>query len=344
MAAPRLELGPVIAAISGLALTDLDRRRLRHPLVGGLTLFARNYANREQLAALCAEIHALRTPRLLIAVDHEGGRVQRFREQFTTLPPMRRFGSLWDSDRNSACVAARAAGFIMAAELQSCGVDLSFAPVLDIDYGASTIIGDRAFHSEPAAIVELAGELIEGMREGGMAAVGKHFPGHGFIAADSHSELPVDHRALDAIEGADLIPFRALCSRLAGIMPAHVVYPAVDDRPAGFSQRWLGTILRTQLGFDGAIFSDDLGMEGAAGEGGMANRARAALQAGCDLVLVCTAERSDELLASLSCEMSAAGRRRLTAMFGAKDDRCQADSIGVKLDRAKALIAVSLRN
>ncbi|RPI46354.1 MAG: beta-N-acetylhexosaminidase [Betaproteobacteria bacterium] len=312
-----MELGPVITALDGFELTDADRRRLCHPLVGGLTLFAGNYADRAQLIRLCADIHALRTPRLLIAVDHEGGRVQRFREGFTELPPMRLIGRLWDQDRECARAAARAAGLVLAAELRGCGVDISFTPVLDVDHGASSIIGDRAFHSEPAAVAELAGSLLDGMQDAGMAGVGKHFPGHGFIAADSHLELPVDERGMEAIRHCDLVPFRTLAPRLAGIMPAHVLYPAVDPRPAGFSPHWLQSVLRRELGFAGAIISDDLGMQGAAGAGGMEARACAALQAGCDLVLACMAESADVLLEALQFTMPAVGRRRLMAMFGA---------------------------
>ncbi len=340
MSASVLPLGPVIAAVAGLDLTEADRRRLRHPLVGGLTLFARNYANPAQLTALCNEIHALRLPPLLIAVDHEGGRVQRFRDGFTHLPPMRRIGQLWDAQPAAAQAAARAAGVVMAAELRGCGVDLSFAPVLDLDHGASTIIGDRAFHSDPAAIVALAGSLLDGMHAAGMAGVGKHFPGHGYIAADSHLELPIDPRGLDVIRAMDLEPFRALAARLAGIMPAHVLYPAIDARPAGFSAHWLGTILRNELKFDGAIFSDDLGMEGAAGEGGMAGRALSALHAGCDLVLACTPEGADALLDSLRFDPPAQSPRRLLAMFGTTPaDTCPASSAQARLRDARATIA-----
>ena len=235
MSARSVALGPVHVAISGLALNDTDRERLLHPLVGGVVLFAANFSDREQLCRLCAAIHALREPRLLISADQEGGRVQRFRTEFTPLPPMRRIGALWERDQHSARQLAWSCGFTMAFELRTCGVDLSLAPVLDIDHGASTIIGDRAFHSSASVISDLAGALIDGMREAGMASVGKHFPGHGFIAADSHLELPVDDRSLETIERCDLIPFGALAAKLAGMMPAHVLYPRVDDRPAGFS-------------------------------------------------------------------------------------------------------------
>lgn len=315
MAKP-MPLGPVIAAVAGTELTPADGERLLHPLVGGLTLFARNFADATQVARLCADIHALRDPALLICVDHEGGRVQRFRDGYTHLPPMRRIGRLWEEDPEQGREAAHAAGLVIALELKQCGVDLSFAPVLDLDYGASTIIGDRAFHSEPRAVIELASALLDGMAAGGMAGVGKHFPGHGYIAADSHLELPVDARSLAAIEARDLQPFRALASRLAGVMPAHVLYPQADDRPAGFSRFWLREILRGRCGFDGAIFSDDLGMLGAAGEGSLGTRAIAALDAGCDLVLACMPEDADGVLAELKFDMPPAARRRLQAMRG----------------------------
>jgi len=339
MSVPTLSPGPVIAAVAGLELTADDRRRLRHPLVGGLTLFARNYADPAQLTALCDEIHSLRSPPLLIAVDHEGGRVQRFREGFTELPAMRRIGRLWDERPDAAHAAARAAGFVMAAELRACGVDLSFAPVLDLDHGASTIIGDRAFHADPAAVAALAASLLDGLHAGGMTGVGKHFPGHGYIAADSHLELPVDPRGLDTLRAADLVPFQVLAARLAGIMPAHVLYPAVDARPAGFSSHWLHTILRTELAFDGAIFSDDLGMEGAAGEGGMAERALSALRAGCDLVLACTPEGADALLESLRIDPPAQSKRRLMAMFGPPPTTAGSSHGQLALLEARAVIA-----
>lgn len=311
-----LALGPVIAAVEGLELTAADSERLMHPLVGGVTLFARNFSDEAQVARLCGQIHALRDPALLICVDHEGGRVQRFREGYTRLPPMRRIGALWDADREAGTRAAHAAGLVMAHELRRSGVDVSFAPVLDLDYGASTIIGDRAFHSDSEAVIVLAGALLDGLGAGGMSSVGKHFPGHGFIAADSHLELPVDERSLDVISAADLRPFQVLASRLGGVMPAHVLYPAVDDRPAGFSRRWLCDVLRGRCGFDGAIFSDDLGMAGAAGEGSLGDRAVAAFDAGCDLVLACTPADADALLDQLQWIMSEDSRRRLVGMFG----------------------------
>ncbi len=288
-----IPLGPLMIDINGTDLCALDRERLCHPLVGGMILFSRNYASPEQLSRLCAEIHALRSPRLLIAVDHEGGRVQRFREGFTRLPAMRRLGELWDANRDAALVAARGIGYVLAAELRWCGVDLSFTPVLDLDYGASSVIGDRALHRDPAAVSELAGALIAGLRQAGMAACGKHFPGHGHVAADSHVAIPVDARSLAALAD-DLAPYRQVA--LDAVMPAHVIYPEIDGKPAGFSPTWL-TKLRTEFSFDGVIFSDDLSMEGASVAGDIVARAHAAWDAGCDMLLVCNApEAVGELL------------------------------------------------
>ena len=285
--------GPLMIDVAGLELTDEERERLCHPLVGGVILFKRNYRDRAQLAALCAEIHGLRRPVLPIAIDHEGGRVQRCREGFTHVPPMRRLGTLWDGDRAAARRAAADLGYLLAGELRDCGVDLSFTPVLDLDWGPSGVIGDRAFHKDPEAVAELAGALIEGLRAAGMACCGKHFPGHGWVAADSHLAIPVDERSLAQME-PDLTPYRRL--RLDGVMPAHVVYPQVDSRPAGFSAVWLDK-LRREFGFDGVIFSDDLSMEGAAFAGGMVQRAEAAWAAGCDMLLICNApEAAAEVL------------------------------------------------
>jgi beta-N-acetylhexosaminidase len=280
--------GPVMLGVAGLALTPEDRERLAHPLVGGVILFARNYASPAQLAALTAEIRALRTPALLIAVDHEGGRVQRFREGFTAIPPMRALGELWDRDVAAAAREATRLGWTIASELRAHGIDFSFTPVLDLDYGASTVIGDRAFHRNPNAAAHLAAALHDGLRAVGMPAVGKHFPGHGFVEADSHVAVPVDDRPLDRLIADDLVPFAAMVGQgLEGVMPAHVVYPAIDAQPAGFSAKWLQEILRGRLRFDGLIFSDDLEMAGAHGAGDIVARAVAARAAGCDTVLVC---------------------------------------------------------
>jgi beta-N-acetylhexosaminidase len=280
-------LGPLMLDLAGTSVTSEEREVLRHPLVGGVILFARNYADPDQLAALCGEIHALRQPALLIAVDHEGGRVQRFREHFTALPAMACLGELWDRDPLGARAAARAVGRVLAAELRARGVDFSFTPVLDLDYGASSVIGDRAFHRDPAAVSALAGELIEAMADHGMAAVGKHFPGHGFVRADSHLDVPVDERSMAQIAERDLAPYRTLGAKLAGVMPAHVIYSQCDSLPAGFSAYWLRRVLRQELGFRGAVFTDDLSMEGARVAGDMAGRAEAARAAGCDMLLVC---------------------------------------------------------
>jgi len=283
-----LARGPVFLDVEGLELCAAERERLAHPLVGGVILFARNFASPAQLRALTAAIRALRSPPLLVAVDHEGGRIQRFREGFTAIPAMRTLGEHWDRDVAAAAHAAARLGWTLASELRAHGVDFSFTPVLDLDYGRSTVIGDRALHRNPNAVAHLACALAAGLRAGGMSAVGKHFPGHGFIAADSHLEIPVDARNLDAIAAADLVPFGALVQQgLEAIMPAHVVYPAVDGAPAGYSGVWLQDILRRRLGFDGMVFSDDLGMAGARGAGDMVARADAAYAAGCDMVLVC---------------------------------------------------------
>lgn len=285
------EHAPLVIDIAGTALTDADRRRLAHPLVGGMILFGRNWQDRAQLSALCAEIKALR-PDLLICVDHEGGRVQRFRtDGFTHLPPMRAFGELWMRDALAATNAATAAGYVLGAELRACGVDFSFTPVLDLDWGPSGVIGDRAFHRDARVATVLAKSLMHGLLQAGVANCGKHFPGHGHVAADSHTEVPVDKRALKAILADDAAPYGWLNTTLASVMPAHVIYPKVDSLPAGFSPRWLQAILRDRLGFAGAIFSDDLSMEGARRIGGRTvsytEAAVAALQAGCDLVLLC---------------------------------------------------------
>jgi len=286
--------GPLMIDIAGTTLSRFDRERLCDPLVGGMILFSRNYESPDQLAALCAEIHGLRTPPLLIAVDHEGGRVQRFRSQFTRLPAMRRLGELWDREREAALAAARAIGFVLAAELRACGVDLSFTPVLDLDYGNSSVIGDRALHGDPRAVAELATALNGGLRYAGMAACGKHFPGHGHVAADSHVAIPVDHRHLAQMQ-EDLEPYRRVA--LDAVMPAHVIYPQMDAQPAGFSRYWLD-MLRRELGFDGVIFSDDLSMQGASVAGDIVARAEAAWFAGCDMLLVCNApDAVGELLA-----------------------------------------------
>jgi beta-N-acetylhexosaminidase len=282
---------PVVLDIAGIELNADDRRRLAHPLTGGMILFARNWVDRRQLTLLCAEMKAIR-PDLLICVDHEGGRVQRFRtDGFTHLAPMRELGALWMKDALRATDAATAAGYVLAAELRACGVDFSFTPVLDLDHGPSGVIGDRAFHRDARVVAMLAKSLMHGLLRAGMGNCGKHFPGHGYVAADSHVAVPVDARALKTILADDARPYEWLSTSLSAVMPAHVVYPKVDALPAGFSPRWLKEILRQQLGFTGAVFSDDLSMEGArhlaGGELSYAEAATVALNAGCDMVLLC---------------------------------------------------------
>ncbi len=279
--------GPVIVDVAGTELTVDDIARLSHPLVGGVILFARNYESRPQLAALCRQIRGLRRPPLLICVDHEGGRVQRFREGFTQIPPMRELGELWERDVLGACKRATEIGQTIGAELREVGVDLSFTPVLDLDHGPSGVIGDRAFHRDPRVVTLLSKSLMHGLLLSGASNCGKHFPGHGYARADSHVEVPVDDRDLATILADDAAPYAWLGETLLAVMPAHVIYPKVDPAPAGFSKRWLQTILRRRLGFRGMIFSDDLSMEGAAVAGGIVERAQAALSAGCDMVLVC---------------------------------------------------------
>ena len=297
-----IEHAPLILDVAGTQLTADDRRRLAHPLTGGVILFSRNWEHRSQLLELTSAIKAVRDD-LLICVDHEGGRVQRFRtDGFTHLPPMRALGAMWMDDGKGAKAragsgamratnAATAAGYVLGSELRSCGVDFSFTPVLDLDWGGSSVIGDRAFHADPRVVTLLAKSVMQGLLQAGMANCGKHFPGHGFVKADSHTEVPVDRRSLTAILADDAAPYDWLSTTLTSVMPAHVIYPKVDARPAGFSPRWLQEILRRRLRFDGAIFSDDLSMEGARVIEGTpvshTDAALAALHAGCDMVLLC---------------------------------------------------------
>lgn len=313
-----MSIGPVMVDVQGLELSAEERELLQHPAVGGVIMFSRNYDCPEQLQQLARAIHKLRQPPLLIAVDQEGGRVQRFRDRFFRLPPVGRFGEMYRQDRGKALALAHEAGWLMASEVLSVGVDLSFAPVLDLDLGISTVIGDRAFHRRPEAVTELALAYQRGMHEAGMATVGKHFPGHGGVAVDSHHALPEDDRPLVDLEMKDLIPFeRLIHNGLNGIMAAHVRYPHVDSQPAGFSPRWLTDILRGSLGFQGAIFSDDLSMGGAEWAGDYPERARMALQAGCDMVLVCNQpECAARVVESLAGYNDPAAHLRLARMHG----------------------------
>ena len=314
-----MRLGPVMIDVEGLELTAADRERLQHPQVGSVILFARNFESPAQLVALTRAIRRLRRPMLPIAVDHEGGRVQRFKRGFTKIPPMRELGRRFDDDNADGLAAARACGFVIGAELQAHGVDFSFTPVLDLDHGGSSVIGDRAFHRDAATVTLLARALQEGLGQAGMSTVGKHFPGHGYVKGDSHHEVPVDERSFEAIEREDLQPFATLArTAMGGVMPAHVIYPAVDDKPAGFSRIWLQDILRHKLRFDGVIFSDDLTMEGASTAGGIVARAEAAFAAGCDVAPVCNSPKLvEELLEGIEGRPIAQDlSRRLERMRG----------------------------
>ena len=314
-----MSLGPVMVDIAGIDLAADDVKRLMHPMTGGVILFARNYTDHHQLSDLTLKIHRLRTPHLLIAVDHEGGRVQRFQKDFTKLPAMRELGKLWNKYPARARHLAKQVGFVLAAELNACGVDFSFTPVLDLDHGNSGVIGDRAFHQDPQVVAELAHHLMLGLKKGGFPSIGKHFPGHGYIRADSHLEKSIDHRSYPEIAANDLIPFQHLIEAgLTGIMSAHVIYPQIDAKPAGFSSIWLQRILREQLQFEGCVFSDDLTMRGAGDYlESMLLRAQSALRAGCDMILVCNnPSGADEILANLKWEMSATSLARLARMHG----------------------------
>ncbi|WP_323118608.1 beta-N-acetylhexosaminidase [Burkholderia alba] len=304
--------GPVMLDIVGATLTRDDARRLAHPQTGGVILFARHFKDRAQLIALTDAIRAVRED-ILIAVDHEGGRVQRFRtDGFTVLPAMRRLGELWDKDVLLATKAATAVGYVLAAELRACGVDLSFTPVLDLDYGHSQVIGDRAFHRDPRVVALLAKSLNHGLALAGMANCGKHFPGHGYAEADSHVALPTDDRSLETILKHDVAPYDWLGLSLAAVIPAHVIYTQVDPKPAGFSRIWLQDILRGRLRFPGAVFSDDLSMEAAREGGTLTQAAEAALAAGCDMVLICNQpEAAERVLNELQTAPSRESQQRL---------------------------------
>lgn len=313
-----MSLGPVMLDLVGTSITPEEREMLLHPQTGGVILFTRNFESYEQLCALVHDIHALRTPHLLVAVDHEGGRVQRFRDGFTHIPAAATYGVNYSRDKKQARAMAHECGWLMAAECRAAGIDMSFAPVLDRGIGLSGVIGDRAFHASPDIIADLAHEYMKGMGEAGMSATGKHFPGHGSVREDSHIAHPVDHRSLNDIMMEDIVPFeRMIRFGLAAIMPAHVVYPQVDDRPAGYSPVWLQQILRKQLNFQGVIFSDDLSMEAAGVVGGYGERAQAALDAGCDMVLVCNhTAAAQQVLEALETFSNPASQMRLIRMHG----------------------------
>ena len=313
-----MSLGPVMLDIDGLHLSPADRDLLREPAVGGVILFARNFESAEQIADLVQDIRALRSPPLLIAVDHEGGRVQRFREGFTAIPPMRRIGREYDRDNESGLNAARQAGWMIASELRSVGIDLSFAPCLDLDWGVSEIIGNRAFHKKPEPVAELAGAFARGLRSAGMAAVGKHFPGHGAVIADSHLKLPTDRRDYGLVLD-DMRPYERLIgnSALAGVMLAHIIYKQMDPMPAGFSAYWIQRELRSRLGFGGAVFCDDLSMKATRDYGSMATRARLALDAGCDMILVCNdRDAAQQAVAALADYSNPLSLVRLARLHG----------------------------
>lgn len=291
-----MTLGPLMIDVEGTRLRAEDRELLRHPLVGSVILFTRNYEHPAQLAALVADIHALRSPALVVGVDHEGGRVQRFREGFSVLPAARRIGHAYDADPRAGLALAERMGWLMAAELRAHGVDLSFAPCVDLDYGLSEVIGERAFHRDPRIVGELAVAWLRGMRTAGMVATAKHFPGHGAVVADSHLAEPVDRRELVDMD-EDLAPYRLLIANgLAAVMIAHVQYPAVDDGPASASRRWIRDILRGELRFQGVVVADDLSMKGAEAAGDIVERATRALAAGCDVLPVCNHRPSVERL------------------------------------------------
>ncbi len=313
-----MSLGPLMVDLVATGISDTEKELLLQPEVGGVILFTRNFSSVEQITELVTELHSLRNPHLLIAIDHEGGRVQRFREGFTVLPPAAIYETVFKQNESRGRELATLSGWLMATELRSVGIDFSFAPVLDLAHGISGVIGDRAFARRPQTVATLAYAFMHGMQEAGMQAVGKHFPGHGAVVEDSHIAMPVDHRELDDILKFDVIPFeRMIENGLAGIMPAHVIYDKVDMKPAGYSPYWLNTILRERLNFQGAIFSDDLSMEAAGIAGGYGERAEAALQAGCDMALVCNhTEGAIEAVEYLHGYLNPTSQVRLMRMHG----------------------------
>jgi len=312
-----MSFGPLMIDLAGTSIQPDEREMLVHPLVGGVILFSRNYADPEQLSALVAAIHAVRSPPLLVAVDHEGGRVQRFRTGFSRLPPARRIGHLYATDREAGLAAARSMGWLMAAELRAHGIDLSFAPTVDLDYGVNEAIGDRAYHQRAAAVSELAIAWMHGMRDAGMAATAKHFPGHGAVVSDSHVSLPVDRRTITDLDD-DLMPYRRLIANgLPAVMVAHILFPAHDTRPASLSRYWIEDVLRGELRFQGAVFTDDLSMGAVAAGGDIVARSQQALAAGCDMLLVCNNRAdTDTALDRLRVAPAPASTLRLARMRG----------------------------
>ena len=313
-----MSLGPLMIDLEGTSITAAERELMRHPLVGGVILFTRNYVDPQQLSDVVAGIHAVRSPPLIVAVDQEGGRVQRFHKGFSRLPPARLIGHAFDQDPRGGLELARRTGWLMAAELRSHGVDISFAPVVDLDYGVNEAIGTRALHQRADVVGQLAVAYMHGMREAGMAATAKHFPGHGAIIADSHHVLPVDRRELVDMSD-DLSPYRRLIANgLPSIMVAHIVFPALDTAPASLSSRWIRDVLRGELRFQGVVFADDLSMGGAAAAyGDVVARAEKALAAGCDMLPVCNNRASViELLEGLDVEPEPASRLRLVRLHG----------------------------
>ncbi len=321
-----MSLGPVVLDLGGLFLDQEECDLLREPGVGGVILFSRNYHDPDQLRELITRIHEIRDPKLLIGVDHEGGRVQRFRKAFTRLPPAAAFGAVYDADPSRASQLASTCGWLAASELRAVGVDFSFSPVLDLGTGDSEVIGDRAFHADVDAVINLAKAYVNGMKQGGMAAVGKHFPGHGSVKGDSHVVVPEDVRDIETIRMSDLRVFeRMILHGLPAIMPAHVIYKCVDDRPAGFSRYWLKTVLRDHLQFRGAVFSDDLTMAAACVAGDITQRGQAALDAGCDTLVVCNdREAAVRLLEALPQRPDPVRIARLARMHGLHETSRQA--------------------
>ncbi len=316
-----MSLGPIMLDISGVELDQEDREILSHPSVGGVILFSRNYQSREQLKVLVEQIHELKSPRLLVAVDHEGGRVQRFRDGFTNLPSASTYGLLYDQDPLIARECSYAAGWILASELRAVDIDFSFAPVLDLNRNLNSVIGDRAFHRTPEVVAHLASVFMRAMNDAGMAATGKHFPGHGGVELDSHIDIPIDERDYSSIFKEDLQVFQRLIDQgLNAIMPAHVIYKNVDSNAAGFSSFWLQQVLRERLGFEGTIFSDDLNMVGASSiSDSYCERAFKALQAGCDMILICNNRAAAvEIVEGQNYHTSMTSNVRYTQMQGRK--------------------------